>query len=191
MKQIIFKLVHFFELVTEWTGKLIAWLTLFMVLAVIAVLILRNFFEISAIALQESVSYMHAMVFMLGAAFTLKHNDHVRVDVFYHRFSDKKKAWVDNLGFLLLLLPVCLFIFIYCKDYVMFNWELKEGSNQPGGLPYLYMLKGLLLAMPVAVIIQGLAQFLTNSMYLLGWRESPYANSSPDTTQAIKEANHV
>lgn len=173
LKAVALKLQIFFDAVTEWTGRVISWLTLFMVLTVAFVLVLRNWFELSAIALQESVTYMHACVFMLGAAFALKHNDHVRVDVFYQNFSSKKKAWVNIFGFFFLLLPVCLFIFIYCKDYVLFSWALGEGSNQPGGIPYMYLLKTLLLAMPITLIIQGLADVLKCSSFLLGWIETP------------------
>lgn len=178
--------INTLNIFTEWTGKLIAWFSLFMVLAVVIVIILRNLFEISAIPLQESISYMHAIVFMLGAAFTLKHNDHVRVDVFYQNFSPHKKAVVDIAGFVFLLLPVCLFIYFYCIDYVLFNWSLKEGSNQPGGLPYLYILKGLLVAMPITLVLQGLAQTLSNLSFLFGWFESPH-----QTSDASSEASHV
>lgn len=173
LKVITLKTQTLLDTTIEWTGRIISWLTLFMVLTVILVLILRNWFDLSAIALQESVSYMHAAVFMLGAAFALKHNDHVRVDVFYQNFSPKKKAVVNIFGFILLLLPVCLFIFIYCKDYVLFSWALGEGSNQPGGIPYLYILKSLLLAMPVALIIQGFADFLKCVTFLVGWTDAP------------------
>lgn len=183
VKRPILALIHILESFTEWTGKLISWLTLFMVLVVVAVLLLRNVFGFSAIPLQESVTYMHAIVFMLGAAYTLKHNDHVRVDVFYHRFSHRTKALVDMAGFLILLLPVCVFLIIYSLDYVIFNWKIKEGSSQPGGLPYLYMLKTLLLALPISLIIQGLAQFLHNLAYLIGWKTLPHG-ADEDTEAA-------
>ena len=185
VKRPFLALIHLLESITEWTGKLISWLTLFMVLVVVAVLILRNIFGFSAIPLQESVTYMHAIVFMLGAAYTLKHSDHVRVDVFYHRFSNRTKAIVDLLGFLLLLLPVCIFLIVYCLDYVIFNWKIKEGSSQPGGLPYLYMLKALLLALPITLIIQGTAQFLHNLGYLLGWVSLPHGVD--ETTDGLPE----
>lgn len=191
LKLILLKIVSFLESVTEWMGKLIAWLSLFMVLAVVSVIILRNVFEISAIPLQESINYMHASLFMLGTAFALKHNAHVRVDIFYQKFSPKRQALVDMLGFLFLLLPVCLFIYFYCIDYVLFNWMLKEGSNQPGGLPYLYILKSLLLVMPISLIIQGLAQFLHNLMFYIGWAEMPYHLRLAPQELAKQEASHV
>ncbi|GAA0207249.1 TRAP transporter small permease subunit [Kangiella japonica] len=187
LKATTLKLQTFLDSVTEWTGKIISWLTLFMVLTVTLVLILRNWFDLSAIALQESVNYMHACVFMLGAAFALKHNDHVRVDVFYQHFSPKKKAIVNILGFFFLLLPVCLFIFIYCKDYVLFSWALGEGSNQPGGIPLMYLLKSLLLAMPVALIIQGVSDTLKCSAFLLGWLDTPELLR----TEELAETHHA
>lgn len=187
LKATTLKLQIILDTVTEWTGRIVSWLTLFMVLTVTLVLILRNWFDLSAIALQESVNYMHAAVFMLGAAFALKHNDHVRVDVFYQNFSAKKKAVINILGFLFLLLPVCLFIFIYCKDYVLFSWALNEGSNQPGGIPYMYLLKSLLLAMPITLIIQGFADSLKCLSYLLGWTAPPALLASDND----KEHSHA
>lgn len=184
LKTATLKTLSLLDNITEWTGRLVSWLTLFMVLTVILVLILRNWFDLSAIALQESVTYMHAAVFMLGAAFALKHNDHVRVDVFYQNFSPRKKAIVNMLGFLLLLLPVCLFIFIYCKDYVLFSWALMEDSNQPGGIPFMYLLKSLLLAMPIALIVQGLADFLKCLAYLCGWTAVPELLTGSDDREA-------
>lgn len=173
LKSFTLNILEFLDNFTEWTGRIIAWLTLFMVLTVVLVLILRNWFELSAISMQESVSYMHATVFMLGAAYALRHNDHVRVDVFYQNFSPRQKALINIFGFLLLLLPVCLFIFVYCKDYVLFSWALKEGSNQPGGIPLMYVLKTLLLAMPITLILQGLADSLKCLAFLLNWIEVP------------------
>ncbi|MHC9512089.1 TRAP transporter small permease subunit [Kangiella sp. M94] len=185
VKRPILALIHILESFTEWTGKLISWLTLFMVLIVVAVLVLRNIFGISAIPLQESVTYMHGIVFMLGAAYTLKHHDHVRVDVFYHRFSHRTKALVDMAGFLILLLPVCIFLIVYSLDYVIFNWKIKEGSSQPGGLPYLYMFKTVLLALPITLIIQGTAQFLHNLAYLLSWKPLPHG--AEEDTESVPQ----
>ena len=116
----------------EASGRVIAWLTLGMVLITFTVVILRYLFESGSIALQESVSYLHAMVFMLAAAYTLKHDGHVRVDIFYQRFTARGRAWVDLLGTLLLLFPVCLFIFFSSLGYVAASWSLLEGSREAG-----------------------------------------------------------
>ncbi|MCW9024194.1 MAG: TRAP transporter small permease subunit [Gammaproteobacteria bacterium] len=145
----------------EKTGQLIAWATLLMVLITFAIVLLRYGFDSGWIAMQESVTYLHALVFMLGAAYTLKNNGHVRVDIFYQKFGPRGRAWVDLLGSLLLLMPVCLFIFWASWNYVADAWAVQEGSPEAGGLPGVYLLKSLLLFMPALLLLQGLAQFLS------------------------------
>lgn len=180
INKILLSIIQFLELLIEWSGKLVAWLTLFMVLAVVAVLVLRHGFGLSAIPLKESVTYMHALVFMIGAAYTLKYNEHVRVDVFYQKFSPRKKAWVEILGFVFLLIPVCVFIYYFAYETVAFNWALKTGSNDPGGIPYLYVLMGLLLVLPISLFIQGLANALKNLLFLMGTAPDPNLDSAEE-----------
>jgi TRAP-type mannitol/chloroaromatic compound transport system permease small subunit len=141
----------------ETVGRTVAWLTLAMVLVTFAVVVLRYGFSLGSIAMQESVTYMHALVFMLAAAYTYRHDEHVRVDIFYRRLSDRGRAWVDLLGTLFLLMPVMAFIFWNSLDYVAASWSLREGSREAGGLPYVYVLKTALLVMPALFALQGLA----------------------------------
>ena len=154
------------EQISEKSGRLIAWLTLFIVLVTFIVVVLRYVFDIGSIALQESTGYMHAFVFMLGAAYTLKHDGHVRVDIFYRKLSATKKAWVDLLGTLLLLFPVCLFIMYSSWDYVMTSWGQLEESGEAGGLAYVYILKTALLLMPLLLMLQGAAIALKNLLLI-------------------------
>jgi TRAP-type mannitol/chloroaromatic compound transport system permease small subunit len=114
---------------SEWTGRSIAWLTLAMVLVTFTIVVFRYVFSLGWIWLQESVSYLHAFVFMLGAAYTFKHDGHVRVDIFYRRFTPRQRALVDLLDNLLLVLPVCVFIFVNSWDNVMNSWIRLEGSE--------------------------------------------------------------
>lgn len=164
-------IVNKLEQVSEISGRFISWLTLFIVLITFIVVVLRYAFDIGSIALQESISYLHAFVFMLGAAYTLKHDGHVRVDIFYRKMSTTKKAWVDLLGTLLLLFPVCLFIFISSWDYVLTSWSQLEESGEAGGLAYVYILKTSLLIMPVLLMLQGTALSL-KSFLLIKSKES-------------------
>ncbi|WP_232800154.1 TRAP transporter small permease subunit [Motilimonas sp. E26] len=152
---------------SDWLGRALAWLLLVMVLLVLVVVLLRYGFAYGSIGLQESTLYLHAMTFMLGAGYTLKYDDHVRVDVFYRNFSPKTKAWVDIIGFTFLLLPVCLFLFFSSWDYVMGSWRLLEGSPEPGGLPLVFILKTNLLLMPLLLLLQGISQTLINVLTLL------------------------
>ncbi|WP_251358458.1 TRAP transporter small permease subunit [Kangiella sp. TOML190] len=181
------RLIRILDALIEWSGRVIAWLTLFMVLAVVLVLILRHGFSLSAIPLKESVTYMHALVFMLGAAYTLKHNGHVRVDVFYQKFTPRRKAWVEIFGFVFLLVPVCWFIYHYSVNTVALNWALKTGSNDPGGIPYLYLLMGLLLLLPISLFLQGLSNSLKNLLFLLGKAPDPNLSSHLSDDQKLEQ----
>ena len=154
------------ESISEKTGQLISWLTLLIVLVTFLVVVLRYVFDFGSIALQESVSYLHAFVFMLGAAYTLKHDAHVRVDIFYRKMSAQNKALVDIFGTALLLIPVCLFIIYSSWNYVLTSWSLGEESGEAGGLAYVFLLKTTLLIMPALLIIQGLANIFQNLLNL-------------------------
>ena len=169
------RFILFANTLNEWIGKSIAWFTLAMVLTTFTIVILRYFFDIGWIALQESVTYMHSIVFMLGAAYTLKHNGHVRVDIIYQRCSPKTQAWVDCLGTLLLLLPVSGFIIWSSWEYVADSWIIRESSRNSGGLPGLFLLKSCLIVMAALLILQGLALFLQNLFAALGISEQENA----------------
>jgi len=156
------------EGINERLGRFVSWLSLLMVLVTFTVVLLRYAFDLGWIWLQESVTFMHAALFLVGAAYTLKHRGHVRVDIFYHRFSPRLQAWVDLFGTLLLLLPVCLFIFFVSWDYVAQSWVLHEGSREAGGLDGVYLLKTLILVMAGMLVLQGLAMVVRNLLILQG-----------------------
>jgi TRAP-type mannitol/chloroaromatic compound transport system permease small subunit len=149
-------------------GEAIAWLSLLMVLITFLVVVLRYVFSQGSIAVQESVTYMHATLFMVAIAYTLGRDGHVRVDIFYHRFSRRGRAWVDLLGTVVLLLPVCGLIIWLGWDYVVESWRVQEGSREAGGLPGVYLLKTLILIMPTLLMVQGLIWALRNGLYLAG-----------------------
>lgn len=138
-------------------GKYVSWLALFMVLAQFTLVLARYVFGIGLIALQESVIYSFALLFMLGAADTLRRGGHVRIDIFYGKLGEKGRAVIDLLGSLFLLIPVCLVILIISWAYVAGSWTIMEGSRESSGLPVLFLLKSLLLVFPVLMILQGIA----------------------------------
>ena len=137
-----------------------AWLTLAMVLITFFVVVARKFFNWGSIALQESIVYLHAAVFLLGAAYTLKHAAHVRVDLFYRDMSASRKAIVDILGLLLFAIPFCAFLLWISWDYVAAAWSLREGSREAGGLPFVYLLKTLIPVTAVLLLVQGISELL-------------------------------
>ena len=128
----------------DWTGRAVAWLTFAMTAATCVVVVLRYGFDTSAIMLQESVIYMHGMVFMLGLAYTAQHDGHVRVDVLYGRMSARARAVVNLVGHLVLTAPLCLTIFFTSLDYVASSWAVLEGSQEVGGIPAVFALKTLI-----------------------------------------------
>jgi len=141
----------------DWTGRMVSWLVLAMVVVMFFVVVLRYVFDTGWIALQESISYFHSIVFLIGAAYTLQQDAHVRVDIFYSRLSETGKAWVDLLGHVFILLPVMVFIIWISWPYVMNAWEVKESSREAGGLPGVYLIKSLILIMATLLIVQASA----------------------------------
>ena len=145
--------------VSTFLGKTAAWLTLFMVLVTFVVVVMRYVFDAGLIWLQESVVWMHAFVFMVGAAYTLQQEEHVRVDIFYRDMSPQRRAWVDAMGVVVFLLPLCGFLAWKAFDFVAVSWKLQEASRESGGLPYplIPLLKSILVVMPVTLGLQGVA----------------------------------
>jgi TRAP-type mannitol/chloroaromatic compound transport system permease small subunit len=140
-----------------WLGRAIAWLCLAMVLMTATVVVLRYFFDSGWIWMQESVTWMHGLVFMLAAAYTLSLDEHVRVDIFYSRLSPRHRIWIDSAGVILLLLPTCGWIFFSAWDYVLTSWSVHESSAEAGGLPGLFLLKTVILLTPLLLAIEGVA----------------------------------
>jgi len=138
-------------------GSAVSWLSLAMVLATAAVVILRYFFDAGWIWMQETVTWMHAAVFMLAAGYTLALDEHVRVDIFYRKLSGRGRLFVDVFGVALLLLPTCLMILVNAWDYVAGSWAIGESSPEAGGLPGLFLLKTLIVVTPVLLILEGIA----------------------------------
>jgi TRAP-type mannitol/chloroaromatic compound transport system permease small subunit len=149
-------------------GHCVSWAALVLVLTTCLIVILRYLFNIGSVALQESLLYLHSLIFLLGAAWTLQKDGHVRVDIFYRPLSAKGKAWVNALGTLLLLIPTCIFLFWISWQYVASSWSYFEGSRESGGIDGVFLLKTLLLVMPVLMILQGLANLLYSLLVISG-----------------------
>jgi TRAP-type mannitol/chloroaromatic compound transport system permease small subunit len=165
-------LKRYLDGLSELTGAVVAWLTLFMVLITFVVVVLRYAFDLGWIAMQESVTWMHAAVFMLGASYTLKRDEHVRVDIFYRGMRPRYRAIVDLLGTLIFLFPVAIFLAVASWDYVYTSWIIREASREAGGLPYPFVpiLKSLIPLTAGFLILQGLANVIAAVLMLSGRR---------------------
>ena len=160
--------VRFIDQLNEIIGRGIAWLTLAMVIIGFVVVVLRYVFSIGFVWLQESYVWLHGITFMVGAGYTLLHDGHVRVDIFYRTASIRKKALVDLFGSLVLLLPVLVLVWVQAWPYVLDSWARLEESREAGGLPGLFLLKSVILLFCITLGLQGLSLAGRSILILVG-----------------------
>lgn len=149
-------------------GRTTAWLALIMVLVQFVVVMMRYVFGVGSIMMQESVIYMHAFLFMLGAGYTLLQGGHVRVDIFYREAPLRRKAFTDLAGVLVFLVPVCVVIWWFSWRYVANSWNVFEGSRETSGIQGVYILKTVILAFAGLMVLQGLSLAARCLLTLLG-----------------------
>jgi TRAP-type mannitol/chloroaromatic compound transport system permease small subunit len=138
-------------------GKAVAWLTTVLMLVVCVDVFTRYLLKNSSIALQELEWHLFAVIFLGAAAYTLLIDDHVRVDVFYAKFSKKGKAWIDLFGSVFLLIPFCILVIFATKDFVALSFKIRETSPDPGGLPARYILKAFIPVSFVFLLLEGIS----------------------------------
>ncbi|WP_455223245.1 TRAP transporter small permease subunit [Kaarinaea lacus] len=150
------------EKISEWCGRAISWCILVMVLIIGYDVFMRYVFHIGSVALQELEWHLFAFVFLLGASYTLKHDGHVRVDIFYQSkyMSDIRRAWIDLLGTILFLFPFCILVIVASWEFVANSFAIAEGSPDAGGLPYRFILKAAIPFGFSLLLIQGVAILL-------------------------------
>ena len=161
-------LIDFGDSSIERLGNVLNVLMIALVCVVIVVVVGLYFFEIGSVALQELTTYLHATIFMLGIAYTLKHDGHVRVDIFYRNFSKRSQALINVIGGLVFILPISIFIGWSSWEYVLASWSIMETSIENNGLPFVYLLKTVMLIMPFLLAIQGLITVAKNLLALYG-----------------------
>ncbi len=158
------------DMVNRAVGSVVRWLALLMVLVQFGIVLLRYVYGMSWIALNESVLYMHATLFMLGAGYTLLVDDHVRVDIFQSKAGDRGKARIDVLGHLFLLIPSMLALLYWSWPSVRNAWAIYEGPISVGGIPAVFLLKSLIPAFCILLIVQSLACLMRNLIILRAGR---------------------
>jgi len=172
--RILSKIAYKLSAASVISGQSVSWLTLLMVLLLSINVLSSWLFNYSSILLSESITWMHSANFLLAAGYTLNRNEQVRVDIFYSKMSFRAKARVDFLGTLLLLMPLSIFIIWSSWSYVLLSWRIGEVSAEAGGLPATYLLKSLLIIMPVLLLMEALGQLTTSLQH---WQKN---TSGPD-----------
>lgn len=134
-------IIKVLDSINEWIGRKASWFSLFLVILICADVLMRYLFDFTKIWVIELEIYLFAFLFLFGSGYAFKHEQHVRVDVFYSKLSVKKKAIIDLIGGILFLAPWCIIIIWVGSNYAYFSFLMNEKSPQPGGLPALYILK--------------------------------------------------
>jgi len=166
---ILDRLARIIDNLSDKIGHLVGWVTTGMVLVVFYDTVMRYAFNKGNVALQELEWHLFAVVFLIGAAYTLKEGGHVRVDIIFMNLSKKTKAWIDFLGIFIFLIPFCIMVILATKGFIMNSWAVREVSPDPGGLGARYILKAMIPLGFSLLIIQGLSEAFKNLMIIVGY----------------------
>ncbi len=166
-------LARLIDALNDAVGRFAAWAALAMVIVQFAVVVLRHVFGLGSIMLQESVVYLHAILFMVGSGYTLLHGGHVRVDIFYRHAAARKKALIDLAGVVIFLIPVCLLIWWVSWPYVVNSWLIFEGSRETSGIQAVFLLKTVIPLFSALTLMQGISLAARSLIVLAGVEKRP------------------
>jgi TRAP-type mannitol/chloroaromatic compound transport system permease small subunit len=152
----------------EWIGRGVSWVTLGLVLVVFVDVVMRYLFNTSFVFTQELEWHLFAFIFLIGAGYTLLHDGHVRVDIIYQRLGYKGQAWVNLIGVILFLIPGCVMIITTSFKFAHTSFSIMEGSPDPGGIPFRFVLKGCITVGFILLLLQGISLGLHSLLQILG-----------------------
>ncbi len=188
-------IIRWLDVLAEGAGRMVSWLVLLLVMLTLIVAVpryllssewflglqlfsldweaIRSVYSRNVNALNDSIQYVHAIIFMVGVSYALKCGEHVRIDIIYRNLRPRTQAWVNIIGSLALFYPMFIFLLVMSWQYVINAWDVMESSSRPGGLPFVYILKTFLLIMPVMMMLQGTAILLRNIQALRSDASAP------------------
>lgn len=158
MDKVLHHIISWAEKINEQVGRAVSWLTTLLVILVCFDVIRRWLINDTEAWIMELEWHLFALIFLLGAGYAMKHDRHVRVDLFYSNFSERDKAWVNLLGTIFFLIPWCVLIIIMSWQYAGEAWAVGEGSPDPGGLPARYLIKYTISIGMSLLLLQGFAE---------------------------------
>ena len=175
---------------TENIGKAVAWLILVAVLVSAGNAIVRKVLNTSSNAWLEAQWYLFGAAFMLAAAYTLRQNEHIRIDIVYGLFSRRKQHWIDLLGHCLFLMPFVLLMVYFLVPYVLMSYRSGEGSSSAGGL-IVWPAKAILLGGFLLLMVQGVSEIIKKIAIMRGDMDDPTpyvpTHAPLDTTPSVEE----
>lgn len=161
-------LSRWIDTLNEWIGRGVAWVTLGLVLVVFIDVVMRYLFNTSFVFTQELEWHLFGFIFLIGAGYTLLHDGHVRVDIIYQRLSHKGRAWVNFIGVLVFLIPGCLMVIETSWKFTATSFAMLEGSPDPGGIPFRFLLKGCIPVGFTLLLMQGISLGIHSFMQIIG-----------------------
>lgn len=168
MTSLLRKLCQLIDAVNEWTGRVVAWATAVVVVVVFVDVVMRYAFNTSFVFTQEMEWHLFSFIFLMGAGATLLKDGHVRVDIFYQRFNAKTRAWINLLGVVFFLLPGCYMIIATSFKFALNSFAIMEGSPDPGGVPFRFIVKSFIPAGFTLVFAQGIALGIRSFYAVIG-----------------------
>ena len=156
------------DALNDWVGKVVAWATALVVIVVFVDVVMRYAFNTSFVFTQEMEWHLFGFIFLMGAGATLLRDGHVRVDIFYQRFSQRHRAWINLIGVVFFLIPGCIMIILTSLKFVSASFAIMEGSPDPGGIPYRFILKSCIPAGFFLVLLQGFAMGIRSIYHIRG-----------------------
>ena len=166
--QFLSKIAKGIDVLNEWVGRGVAWVTLGLVLVIFVDVVMRYMFRTSFVFTQELEWHLFAFIFLIGAGYTLLHDGHVRVDILYQRLGTRGKAWINLVGVLLFLFPGCIMIIVTSFKFVYSSWAIMEGSPDPGGVPFRFIVKGTIPVGFCLLLLQGTSLGIHSLLQILG-----------------------
>jgi TRAP-type mannitol/chloroaromatic compound transport system permease small subunit len=171
------QLSQLIDSLNQWVGRGVAWVTLGLVLAVFVDVVMRYLFNTSFVFTQELEWHLFGFIFLIGAGYTLLHDGHVRVDIFYQRAGFKTRAWINLWGVLLLLIPGCLMVISTSWAFMANSLAILEGSPDPGGIPFRFVLKGCIPVGFSLLLLQGISLGIHSLLQILGLEQEKETQS--------------
>ena len=152
----------------EAVGRMVSWVTLLLVLVVFVDVVMRYLFKTSFVFTQEMEWHLFAFIFLVGAGYTLLHDGHVRVDIIYQRLSRRNRAWVNLIGVIFFLIPGCWLVIATSWKFAANSYAMLEGSPDPGGIPYRFVIKGTMTVGYALLLLQGISMGIHALLEILG-----------------------
>ncbi len=166
------KLLRSIDAINRFIGRIASFSAFLLVLVVFFDVLMRYLFKKSWVFTQEMEWHLFAFLFLMAAGYTLLQDAHVRVDILYQNLSPKGKAWINLIGTLFFLIPGCLMVIATSFKFTLNSYLVKEGSPDPGGIPFRFLIKGCIPVGFSLLLLQGIAMGIRSLMFLLGKGES-------------------